>query len=49
MTVPMNISARTSYVIAPNGEVVFAYSNMDASDHVGQTLGAVKAWRAKHK
>lgn len=49
MPMPMELSARTSYVIAPNGEVVFAYSNMDATDHVGQTLGAVKAWRAKHR
>ncbi|MDB5447678.1 MAG: peroxiredoxin [Phenylobacterium sp.] len=48
MTVPMDLSARTSYVVAPNGEVVFAYSNLDASDHVSQTLSAVKAWRAKH-
>ena len=46
---PMELSARTSYVIAPSGEVVFAYDNLDASDHVNQTLNAVKAWRAKHK
>jgi peroxiredoxin len=49
VTVPKDLSARTSYVIAPDGQVVFAYDNLDASDHVNQTLGAVKAWRAKHK
>jgi peroxiredoxin len=49
VVVPRDLSARTSYVIAPSGEVVFAYDNLDASDHVNQTLGAVKAWRAKHK
>ncbi len=31
---PMELSARTSYVIAKNGNVVFAYDNLDASDHV---------------
>jgi peroxiredoxin len=48
MKVPGDLSARTSYVIAPDGKVVFAYSNLDASDHVNQTLAAVKAWKAKH-
>lgn len=48
MAMPMNLSARTSYLVAPDGKVVFAYSNMDASDHVNQTLEAAKAWRAKH-
>ncbi len=48
MTMPMDLSARTSYVIAPSGEVILAYSNMSPTDHVSQTLGAVKAWRAKH-
>jgi len=48
LTMPMDLSARTSYVVAPDGKVVFTYSNMDASDHVNQTLAAVKAWRAKH-
>lgn len=41
-------SSRTSYVIAPSGEVVHAYSEMKPNEHVAQTLGAVKAWRAKH-
>jgi thioredoxin-dependent peroxiredoxin len=41
-------SSRTSYVIAPSGEVVHAYSDMKANEHVTETLGAVKAWRAKH-
>lgn len=41
-------SDRTSYVIAPNGKVLLAYSNLGAEHHVEQTLAAVKAWRAKH-
>lgn len=40
-------SSRTSYVIAPNGEVVFAYSNLNPDEHVSRTLAAVKAWKAK--
>ncbi len=48
VTMPMDLSGRTSYVVAPDGKVVFAYSNLDPSDHVSQTLAAVKAWRAKH-
>lgn len=40
-------SSRTSYVIAPDGTVVHAYSNLAADDHVAETLGAVKAWKAK--
>jgi peroxiredoxin len=43
-----DLSSRTSYVIAPDGKVLSAYSNLDPSDHVNQTLSAVKAWRAKH-
>lgn len=41
-------SSRTSYVIAPDGHVLFVYSALDPSGHVEKTLAAVKAWRAKH-
>lgn len=41
------ISTRTSYVLAPNGEVIHAYTESKPQEHVAQTLGAVKAWRAK--
>jgi thioredoxin-dependent peroxiredoxin len=40
-------SSRTSYVIAPDGRVVLAYSNLKPDEHVTQTLAAVKAWKAK--
>jgi peroxiredoxin len=40
-------SDRTSYVIAPDGTVLHAYSKMDPTQHVAETLGAVKAWKAK--
>ncbi len=39
------MSGRTSYVIAPDGTVIHAYDNLDANDHVSQTLNAVKAWK----
>jgi peroxiredoxin Q/BCP len=42
-------SDRTSYVIAPSGEIIHAYSKLDPKEHVSQTLGAVKAWRSKAK
>jgi thioredoxin-dependent peroxiredoxin len=48
MSMPMDLSARASYVIAPDGKVISTYSNMAADDHVNQTMTALKAWRAKH-
>ncbi len=39
-------SDRTSYVISPAGQVLHTYSKLDPSEHVAQTLGAVKAFRA---
>ncbi|HKY91528.1 MAG TPA: peroxiredoxin [Nevskiaceae bacterium] len=37
---------RTSYVIAPDGSILYAYSAMKPDEHVKNTLAAVKAWRA---
>ena len=48
-TIPlMGLSDRTSYVIAPTGKVIFVYSALSPEQHVSQTLGAVRAWRAAH-
>ena len=41
-------SNRTSYVIAPDGKVIYAYSAMDPAGHVSGTMAAVKAWRTAH-
>lgn len=49
LPVKPSISNRTSYVIAPDGRVIFAYSAMDPAGHVTGTMQAVKAWRAAHK
>jgi peroxiredoxin Q/BCP len=38
---------RTSYVIAPNGNVVFVHSEMNYAEHVKSTLAAVQAMKGK--
>ena len=47
--VPLKMKAgmtdRTSYVIAPNGKIVFVHSAMSPAGHVTGTLAAVKAWK----
>jgi len=40
----LSISDRTSYVISPNGTIVYAYRALDPDHHVSNTLDAVKAW-----
>lgn len=39
---------RTSYVIAPDGSIVYTYTSLDPSLHVQNTLTALKAWQADH-
>ena len=41
------LTDRTSYVIAPDGRIVFVHSDMDWSEHVQKTLAAVKALKRK--
>lgn len=41
-------SDRTSYVIAPDGTILFVHSDLDPDKHVALTLDAVKKWRATH-
>jgi peroxiredoxin Q/BCP len=38
---------RTSYVIAPDGKVIYAFSDMKWQNHVANTLAALRAWKAK--
>ena len=40
---------RTSYVIAPDGKIIYAHSDLSPADHVRNTLAAVRDWRAKRK
>jgi peroxiredoxin len=43
------MSGRISYVISPDGKILYEYSSMDPSDHVANTMKAVEGWRATHK
>ncbi len=38
---------RVSYVIAPDGKVIYAFSALSPDKHVANTLAALKDWRAK--
>ena len=40
---------RTSYVIAPTGEIIYSYTAMNPDKHVENTLAAVKKWQDEHK
>jgi peroxiredoxin len=40
---------RTSYVIAPNGRIIYSYSNLDWRNHVTNTLQAVRDWQRQHR
>ena len=42
-------SSRTSYVIAPNGKVIYTYSALNPDKHVENTMAAVSKWQAEHK
>lgn len=45
----VGLSNRTSYVIAPNGKIIYAYSAMNPAGHVSGTLNAVKQWEAANR
>lgn len=40
---------RTSYVIAPDGRIIYEYTDLDPSLHVEKTLEAVRTWKAGQK
>jgi peroxiredoxin len=39
---------RTSYVLAPDGTVVYTYTDLDPALHVQNTLAALKQWEQTH-
>ena len=43
-------ASRTSYVITPDGKVLYAYSSLSPDKHVANTLAALKQWKdsARH-
>jgi peroxiredoxin Q/BCP len=40
---------RTSYVISPDGKIIYAYTDMQPGKHVANTLDALEKWTAKHR
>ncbi|CAH2797387.1 MAG: Alkylhydroperoxide reductase subunit C-like protein [uncultured Paraburkholderia sp.] len=48
---PMHASManRVSYVIAPDGKIIYEYTSLSPEKHVENTLNAVKDWAAAHK
>jgi len=40
---------RTSYVIAPDGTIIYEYTSLDPTQHVSNTLTALRAWKADQK
>ncbi len=41
-------SNRTSFVIAPDGTIIYEYTALNPDKHVENTLAAVAKWRAEH-
>lgn len=48
---PMHASManRVSYVIAPDGKIIYEYTSLSPEKHVENTLKAVKDWAQAHK
>jgi len=40
---------RVSYVIAPDGRIVYSYTDLKPDKHVENTLSALQRWRAQQK
>ena len=44
LTLMPDYASRTSYVIAPDRTIVYAYSSLNPAKHVTNTMNALKAW-----
>jgi peroxiredoxin len=44
----MNYANRTSYVIAPDGTILYEYTALNPDKHVENTMAAVEKWQAEH-
>jgi peroxiredoxin Q/BCP len=40
---------RTSYVIVPDGKIIYTYTDLHPDKHVENTLAALREWAAGHK
>ena len=45
MPIFSSYASRTSYVIAPDGKILYVYSSLSPDQHVANTLAALKKWR----
>jgi len=43
------VAERISYVVSPQGKVIFVHDSMSPHEHVGKTLEALRRWRAQQK
>jgi peroxiredoxin len=43
------LAYRTSYVIAPDGRILYVHSDLNYRDHVRNTMAAVQDWKAHHR
>jgi peroxiredoxin len=43
-----DLANRTSYVIAPTGDIIYSYTALAPDKHVENTLDAVKKWKDAH-
>ncbi|XVJ64348.1 MAG: peroxiredoxin [Sphingopyxis sp.] len=43
------LSSRTSYVIAPDGTILLAYTDSKPQAHVEKAMAAVRAWKARRR
>jgi peroxiredoxin len=43
-----SMSNRTSYVISPDGEIIYSYSALNPNKHVSNLLAAVEQWNTAH-
>ncbi len=48
VSVPGGISERISYVIAPDGKILYAYLDSAPDKHIENTLAVVQHWHAEH-
>jgi len=48
LTAKPEYANRTSYVIAPDGTILYTYTDLDPSLHVHNTLAALEQWRSTH-
>jgi peroxiredoxin len=49
MQLQPDFANRISYVIAPNGKVIYDYQSLNPNRHVEKTLAALKDWAAQSK